>query len=60
MYNQVREPEYVIAIGGCAHPMRSPSFINLTALREMCIGQKLADLVVVLGAVDIVMGEVDR
>lgn len=40
--------------------VRAPSFINLTAFGPMCIGQKIADLVAVLGSVDIVLGEVDR
>jgi len=40
--------------------VRAPSFINLTALREMCLGWKLADAIIILGSIDIVMGEVDR
>jgi NADH-quinone oxidoreductase subunit C/D len=40
--------------------VRSPSFINLTALEKMCVGQKIADAVVILGSIDIVLGEVDR
>ncbi len=40
--------------------VRAPSLINLTALAKMCIGSKLADAVTILGAVDIVLGEVDR
>ena len=40
--------------------VRGPSFINLTALNEMCVGNKIADMVVILGSIDIVMGEVDR
>ena len=40
--------------------VRSPSFINLTGLAQMCIGQKIADIVVILGSLDIVLGEVDR
>ncbi len=40
--------------------IRSPSLLNLTALREMVIGWKVADLVVILGSVDICLGEVDR
>lgn len=40
--------------------VRSPSFVNLTALEEMCRGHKVADLVVILGSIDIVLGEVDR
>jgi NADH:ubiquinone oxidoreductase subunit D/NADH:ubiquinone oxidoreductase subunit C len=40
--------------------VRAPSFINLTSLESMCIGNKVADVVVILGAVDIVLGETDR
>jgi NADH-quinone oxidoreductase subunit D len=40
--------------------MRSPSFINLTALPGMVQGWKLADLIVIFGSIDINMGEVDR
>ena len=40
--------------------VRAPSFINLTALEEMCKGHKVADVVVILGSIDIVLGEVDR
>jgi len=40
--------------------VRAPSFINLTAFGPMCVGQKVADVVAVLGSIDIVLGEVDR
>ncbi len=40
--------------------IRSPSFINLTVLRDLTVGWKLADLIVVFGSFDINMGEVDR
>lgn len=40
--------------------VRAPSFINLTVLEDMCVGQKVADAVIILGSVDIVLGEVDR
>ncbi len=40
--------------------IRAPSFINLTVLEDMCLGQKVADVIIILGSVDIVMGEVDR
>ena len=40
--------------------IRSPSLINLTVLRDLCVGWKLADLIVVFGSVDVNMGEVDR
>lgn len=40
--------------------IRSTSLINLGALRDMCIGQMIADAVIILGSVDITLGEVDR
>ena len=40
--------------------VRPPSLINLTVLEDMCLGQKIADVVVILGSIDIVLGEVDR
>jgi NADH-quinone oxidoreductase subunit D len=40
--------------------IRPPSFINLTILEDMCLGQTIADAVIILGSVDIVLGEVDR
>lgn len=40
--------------------VRAPSFINLTPLGKMCQGHKVADIVVILGSIDIVLGEVDR
>jgi NADH-quinone oxidoreductase subunit D len=40
--------------------MRSPCFCNLSALREMTIGEYIADAVMILGSTDIVLCEVDR
>ncbi len=40
--------------------VRAPSYINLNALADMCKGGKVADSIVALGAIDIVLGEVDR
>ncbi len=40
--------------------VRPPSLINLTLLEEMCVGQKIADVMIILGSIDIVLGEVDR
>ena len=40
--------------------IRAPSLINLTALRDMMIGWKIADAIVIFGSIDITMGEVDR
>jgi NADH-quinone oxidoreductase subunit D len=40
--------------------IRSACLSNLTALRQMVVGHYVADAVVILGSVDIVLGEVDR
>ncbi len=40
--------------------IRAPSFINLTSMGEMCRGHKIADVVTILGSIDIVLGETDR
>ena len=54
---------YVVS-NGSGNPwryrVRSPSYINLNALADMCKGGKVADTIVTLGAIDIVLGEVDR
>lgn len=40
--------------------VRPPSLVNLTVLEDLCLGQNVADIVAILGSVDIVLGEVDR
>ena len=40
--------------------VRPPSFVNLQALRQMVKGHMVADVVAVIGTLDIVLGEVDR
>jgi NADH-quinone oxidoreductase subunit D len=40
--------------------VRPPSFINLTVLEDLCLGHTIADAVIILGSIDIVLGEVDR
>ncbi len=67
-YGRVEGPKgelgfYIISNGKPSpwrYHVRAPSFINLTSFGPMCIGQKVADLVAVLGSIDIVLGEVDR
>src|SRR2546423_96177 len=40
--------------------VRPPCLINLQALRQMCIGHLIADVVAIIGTLDIVLGEIDR
>ncbi len=40
--------------------IRAPSLMNLTALREMMLGWKIQDAIIIFGSIDITMGEVDR
>ena len=40
--------------------MRPPCFMNLQALTKMCEGRLLADVVAVIGSIDIILGEIDR
>jgi len=40
--------------------IRPPELINLTVLREISLGWKVGDLVVIFGSIDIALGEVDR
>ncbi|HXG36187.1 MAG TPA: NADH-quinone oxidoreductase subunit D, partial [Dehalococcoidia bacterium] len=67
-YGRIESPRgelgfYIVSDGGPApfrFHIRSPSLINLTPLREMALGLTVADAIVVLGSIDIVVGEVDR
>lgn len=68
VYGRLESPKgelgfYLISDGGpnpYRYRIRPPSFINLTLLEDMCLGRPLADVIVILGSIDIVMGEVDR
>jgi len=40
--------------------IRAPSFVNLSAIRPMIKGGLIADVVAVIGSIDIVLGEIDR
>jgi NADH:ubiquinone oxidoreductase subunit D len=40
--------------------VRPPSYVNLQSLKKMCIGHMVADVVAVIGTLDIVLGEIDR
>jgi len=55
---------YYVVSDGTAKPyrvhMRNPSFASLQALQKMCEGRLIADVVAVIGSIDIVLGEIDR
>ncbi len=55
---------YYVVSDGTAKPyrvhMRNPSFASLQALETMCRGRMLADVVAVIGSIDVVLGEIDR
>lgn len=67
-YGHVEGPKgelgfHLVSDGGSnpyRYRIRPPSFINLTLLEDMCLGLDLADVVIILGSIDIVLGEVDR
>jgi NADH-quinone oxidoreductase subunit D len=68
-YGRIEAPKgelgfYLVSEGDGKKPyryhVRPPSFINLTILEDMCLGHKVADAIIILGSVDIVLGEVDR
>jgi NADH-quinone oxidoreductase subunit D len=67
-YGRIEAPKgelgfYLISDGSpnpYRYRVRPPSFINLTVLEDMCLGQTVGDTVIILGSVDIVLGEVDR
>jgi NADH-quinone oxidoreductase subunit D len=68
VYGRIEGPKgelgFYLISDGSANPyryrVRPPSLINLTILEDMCLGETVADVVVILGSVDIVLGEVDR
>jgi NADH-quinone oxidoreductase subunit D len=67
-YARVEAPKgelgFYLVSDGSPHPhrfhIRSPSFINLTPLKDMVVGLTVADAIITLGSVDITLGEVDR
>jgi len=68
VYHSIEAPKgelgYYIVSDGSIQPtrlrIRPPSFVNLQALDKMIRGHLVADVVAVIGTLDIVLGEVDR
>ncbi|HTZ31375.1 MAG TPA: NADH-quinone oxidoreductase subunit D [Methylomirabilota bacterium] len=68
IYHSIEAPKgilgYYIVSDGSTQPyrvrIRPPSFINLQALDKMVRGHLVADVVAIIGTLDIVLGEVDR
>jgi NADH-quinone oxidoreductase subunit D len=68
IYASVEAPKgelgYFLVSDGSLHPyrvrVRPPSFLNLQSLKRMAIGALVADVVAIIGTIDIVLGEVDR
>lgn len=68
IYSTIESPKgeigfYIISDGG-PNPyrlrIRPPSFVNLQSLLTMCKGNMIADVVAIIGSLDIVLGEIDR
>jgi NADH-quinone oxidoreductase subunit D len=68
VYQGIESPRgqmgYYVVSDGTAKPyrvhMRNPTFATLQSLETMCKGRMLADVVAVVGSIDIVLGEIDR
>jgi len=68
VYASIENPKgelgWYLVSDGSNHPyryrIRPPCFVNLAALPEMIKGHLVADVVAVIGSIDIVLGEIDR
>ena len=67
-YGRIESPKgelgFYLVSDGSPNPyryrVRPPSLVNLTVLEDLCLGRNVADVVAILGSIDIVLGEVDR
>jgi NADH-quinone oxidoreductase subunit D len=68
IYHSIEAPKgelgYYIVSDGATQAYRArvrpPSFVNLQALKKMVAGHMVADVVAIIGTLDIVLGEIDR
>jgi NADH-quinone oxidoreductase subunit D len=68
VYSHIESPKgelgfYIVSDNSIApyrYHIHGPSLINLTALKEMIVGWKIADAILIFGSIDICMAEVDR
>ena len=67
-YGRIEAPKgelgFYVVSNGKANPyryhVRAGDFVNLGAIEQLAVGHKIGDLVAIVGAVDIIMGSVDR
>ena len=68
-YHAIESPKgelgyFIVSDGRATNPyrmrVRPPSFCNLQGLRPLVVGHLVADVVALIGTIDIVLGEVDR
>ena len=67
-YGRIEAPKgelgFYLVSDGTPNPyryrVRPPSLVHLTILEDLCLGHYVADAVIILGSIDIVLGEVDR
>jgi NADH-quinone oxidoreductase subunit D len=68
VYHAIEAPKgilgYYVVSDGSTIPyrvrIRPPCFVNLQAIKRMVVGQLVADVIAVIGTLDIVLGEIDR
>ena len=68
IYHSIESPKgelgYYLVSDGATQAYRArvrpPSFVNLAGAAQMVVGSMVADVVAVIGTLDIVLGEIDR